>query len=271
MTTDSNPAERPQDAALDAAYDALEAGQPDQGLVEAARIQDVGDRALFEFEAYMMMGMIDAATGALDRAREEIGEDDATVVESEGELALVRWELAEATAAYEAVREVDPAPAVLERLSLLADHRGEYGEADALLIEARKQGDVPGAPLHLDEAAFDAVVEAALAEIPDEFTTHLQNVRIVREPVPFAALVDPSEPAATPPDILGLFVGPTIHDLAEGASAELPPSIYLFQRNLERMCTDSAKLQEEIRITLFHEIGHLLGLDEDEVAGMGLA
>ena len=47
--------------------------------------------------------------------------------------------------------------------------------------------------------------------------------------------------------------------------------IYLFKRNLERMARDEAHLAEEIRITLFHEIGHLLGLDEDEVASMGLA
>ena len=37
------------------------------------------------------------------------------------------------------------------------------------------------------------------------------------------------------------------------------------------MARDEAHLAEEIRITLFHEIGHLLGLDEDEVASMGLA
>ena len=74
-----------------------------------------------------------------------------------------------------------------------------------------------------------------------------------------------------PDDRLGLFVGPTIHDLAEDFPAQLPPSIYLFQRNLERMARDEEHLAEEIRITLFHEIGHLLGLDESGVAELGLA
>jgi len=99
----------------------------------------------------------------------------------------------------------------------------------------------------------------------------VRRVRVVREPVPFRELVDPRDPSATPPDILGLFVGPTIHDLAEDFPAQLPPSIYLFQRNLERMARDEEHLTEEIRVTLFHEIGHLLGLDEDGVAELGLA
>ena len=54
----------------------------------------------------------------------------------------------------------------------------------------------------------------------------------------------------------------------EDASAELPPTIYLFQRNLERYAADRDHLREEIRTTLFHELGHLLGLDEDEVDGV---
>ena len=46
--------------------------------------------------------------------------------------------------------------------------------------------------------------------------------------------------------------------------------IYLFQRNLERFADDEEHLREEIRTTLFHEIAHLLGWDEDEVEAMGL-
>ena len=50
----------------------------------------------------------------------------------------------------------------------------------------------------------------------------------------------------------------------------MPPSIYLFQRNLERYARDSEHLRLEIRTTLYHEVAHLLGYDEDEVDAMGL-
>ena len=54
------------------------------------------------------------------------------------------------------------------------------------------------------------------------------------------------------------------------SSGELPPTVYLFQRNLERVCGDREQLVEEIRVTLFHELGHALGFDEEGVARMGL-
>ena len=50
----------------------------------------------------------------------------------------------------------------------------------------------------------------------------------------------------------------------------LPASIVLFQRNLERFARDREELAEEIRVTLVHEVGHFLGLDEDELYERGL-
>jgi len=74
-----------------------------------------------------------------------------------------------------------------------------------------------------------------------------------------------------PPDLLGLYVGMPLsgHEGHEGA-AELPPTIFLFQRNIERACVDEDELREEIVVTLYHELGHALGFDEDGVDAMGL-
>jgi predicted Zn-dependent protease with MMP-like domain len=70
--------------------------------------------------------------------------------------------------------------------------------------------------------------------------------------------------------MLGLFVGSSrLERSNEGA--ELPAAIHLFQRNLERACADREDLVNEVRITLFHEIGHMLGFDEEGVDRMGLA
>ena len=51
----------------------------------------------------------------------------------------------------------------------------------------------------------------------------------------------------------------------------LPPRIHLFQRNLERFAVDREELQEEIAVTLYHELGHYLGLDEEELEELDLA
>ena len=44
----------------------------------------------------------------------------------------------------------------------------------------------------------------------------------------------------------------------------------LFRKNLERVAGDADELREEIRTTLLHETGHFFGMDEDDLAGVGL-
>jgi predicted Zn-dependent protease with MMP-like domain len=46
--------------------------------------------------------------------------------------------------------------------------------------------------------------------------------------------------------------------------------MYLFHRNLERAATTREELEEEIRITVLHEIGHHLGWDEKDLEERGL-
>ena len=47
--------------------------------------------------------------------------------------------------------------------------------------------------------------------------------------------------------------------------------ILLFKRNLEKIASTRAELVEQIQITVKHEIGHFLGMDEEEVERLGLA
>lgn len=264
------PTDEPMDAALEAAYDALEAGRPDEALVEAARSEDPVGRALTECRAQVAMGHLRAAAGALARAAEVLGEDDLDVLELTGEIALSAWDLETAASAFSSVLEAEPEdPWILERLGLLADLRGDFAAGDELADRAGALGDDPSAPVRVSDEAFDAAVEAGMAALAPPFRERVQHARVVREPVPFRELVAPDDPAATPPDILGLFVGASGLDAPLGS--DLPPTIYLFKRNIERASETPEQVAEEIRITLFHEIGHLLGLDEDEVAAMGLA
>ena len=47
--------------------------------------------------------------------------------------------------------------------------------------------------------------------------------------------------------------------------------VILFKKNLEKICRDRDELIDQIQITLRHEIGHHLGLSEEDMERLGLA
>jgi predicted Zn-dependent protease with MMP-like domain len=73
------------------------------------------------------------------------------------------------------------------------------------------------------------------------------------------------------PQTLGLFLGvPRTQALVTEQPLDLD-RILLFKRNLEKICHDEDDLVDQIQITVRHEVGHYLGLDEDDLERLGLA
>jgi predicted Zn-dependent protease with MMP-like domain len=72
------------------------------------------------------------------------------------------------------------------------------------------------------------------------------------------------------PDLFGLFIGTNLRDESVFNVPGLPTAIYIFQRNLERACRSREELISEIGTTLYHELGHYLGLDEDDLYDLGV-
>jgi len=71
-------------------------------------------------------------------------------------------------------------------------------------------------------------------------------------------------------DLLGLFEGSSLADPEPEAAAQLP-RIRLFLDNLWDYAEKKPELfREEVHVTLLHELGHYLGLDEDEISARGL-
>lgn len=258
------------DAPLETASAALDDGRPEDVL---ALLEGLGgpDVDLLAGWAHLDLGEVAAAEARVAQAARSLPADDLDLRWLRAELDLRAWRVEEARAGFEAVLGTAREPAFLERLSLCLDLMQDWPGADALLAEAaRLDPEGSPAPARLTDAAFDEVVAAAITDLSPPFQEALARCRLVTEPVPFAALAPADDPGAVPPDLFGVFTGPDLHELAEDHGALLPPTIYLFQRNLERACAGAEALREEIRVTLFHELGHLLGLDEDQVDAMGL-
>jgi predicted Zn-dependent protease with MMP-like domain len=95
-------------------------------------------------------------------------------------------------------------------------------------------------------------------------------VAITIEDLPGEADLLGAEPPLSP-GILGLFRGaPYGQKASMDPWSHFPSSIVLFQRNLQRFARSREELIQEIRVTLVHEVGHFLGLDEDELYERGL-
>lgn len=260
------------DRAISRAWEMLDRGEPEKALDLMASVDsNAARRWVVEASAKLEQDDLAGARESIDRAASLADlEGDPDYVWTRGEICLREWKLEEAEGLYERVVQDDRSPAVLERLSLCADLRHDHETADRLMREAEELGGELPRPPRLTPQQFEHVIDEAIELLPREFQDALTDVQILIDPVPTRELIVPGESAETPPDMLGLFVGASKLDRSEGDSASLPPQIHLFQRNLERASIDREELIDEIKVTLYHEIGHYLGFDEEGVAEMGL-
>jgi predicted Zn-dependent protease with MMP-like domain len=165
----------------------------------------------------------------------------------------------------------DASGGALDVLARLAEREGDVALADRLIGRARAANpDIPK-PVRLREADFREVVTEALERLPDQFARPLrENLAIVVEPVPPESLLRSADPPLDP-TVLGYYVGVPLPEREPAlAPPPLPDVIYLFQRNLEHECDSREALLAEIATTVYHEVAHFLGFDEDEMQDLGL-
>jgi predicted Zn-dependent protease with MMP-like domain len=120
--------------------------------------------------------------------------------------------------------------------------------------------------IQVTDAEFDRVVETALAGIPEELRKYLENVVVEVHERPSRKLLEEHEAAD---DLLGLYAGHPLVEPTLELPAREPDRIYLFKANLCEACDEVDELEEEIRVTVLHEVGHHFGLDEDQLADLG--
>jgi predicted Zn-dependent protease with MMP-like domain len=156
-------------------------------------------------------------------------------------------------------------------LGLVLERIGNGRGAEERFARARRLApeDFP-APVKLSATAFEAAVEHALEAMPEEVRRYLANVPITVEDLPSDDDLRGSDPPLSP-TILGIFRGAPYGQKGAGDPwSHFPSSIVLYQRNLERFARDREELVEQIEVTLLHEVGHFLGLDEGELFDRGL-
>jgi predicted Zn-dependent protease with MMP-like domain len=104
---------------------------------------------------------------------------------------------------------------------------------------------------------FEDHVRRALDSLPPGIAAALENVAVVvREQHP------------DDPDLFGLYEGTPLPERGDMAGS-LPDRITIYRRPLEEEFDDPSELEDEIRITVLHELGHYFGLDEERLSELG--
>jgi len=256
-------------------YDALEGGDPETALGLAREaLGENPDDPVVRFLAGLACLDLDRADEAILELQSAVKLDpDDAEFRSQLGYALFRGcrfdEAREETS--RALELDDTGPDAHHTAGLLAERLGEYAEADECFARAHGiDAESFPLPLRLDDAAFRKTLDEAREFLNETFRKHLDDATVTVDDLPAEAVLHESTPPMDP-ELLGLFMGvPRSEATSFSPGGEMPPQILLFKRNLERIFPDAGTLREEIGRTLHHELGHYLGLDEDELEAIDL-
>jgi predicted Zn-dependent protease with MMP-like domain len=112
----------------------------------------------------------------------------------------------------------------------------------------------------VDEEQFDALVSAALDQVPAALADLMDNCVV---------LVEDRPPSDGPADLLGLYEGIPLTERGDFYSAVLPDRILIFREPIVAICRTYDEVVEQVHITVVHEIAHHFGIDDDRLHELG--
>jgi predicted Zn-dependent protease with MMP-like domain/Tfp pilus assembly protein PilF len=259
------------------------------GTSELPRVDRVLQSELYYLKSKSLF-YLDDLQGAIflvRRAIKSTGEHPAYSA-FEGHLLFEMGRYVEARRVLESAAACEPdSPHILYSLALVLErvaHEGllaNSGAGDGMSPEAIREASAqafaranaldPGQfplPVEVSDEFFHDAVDEALANLPKSIRDYISNVPVLIEDFPSLDLV---ERERVSPQILGIFIGvPRTEAILTEQTPDLE-RVAIFKRNLEKVCRDRDELVDQIQITVRHEIGHYLGLDENDLERLGLA
>ena len=254
-------------------HDELAVLYSERGRKASLEHKDLKSDAQFALLSAMGFNDLGEPTLALDRAQESLkGEPKNTDASYERAVAL--FELCRFRDAKTAFERLLPDPEhqahAHQHLGLLLEREGKLKQADLHFAQARALSaeDFPE-PQLLSVTAFKGAVAKAVRDLPSDMQKDLAGIPVTAEELPKDEDLLSGDPPLSP-TILGLFRGPPLSEPCTEEAGAPCRSVALYRRNLARAVTSPEELLEQIRVTLLHEVGHLRGEDDLELAARGL-
>ncbi len=122
--------------------------------------------------------------------------------------------------------------------------------------------------MRISRKEFEDAVEKALEMIPEMFRAQLNNMTITVEDLPSQDLLQEMEMS---PDetLFGVYVGVPLPERSVYEPPLYPDVIIIFQEPLMAACHSVKELEDEIAVTVVHELAHYLGLSEERLEELG--
>ncbi|MEK6585602.1 MAG: metallopeptidase family protein [Nitrospirota bacterium] len=118
---------------------------------------------------------------------------------------------------------------------------------------------------HVSFEDFEKLVQQAIADLPLPYATLMESIAVVVEEEPPQDVLEDLE-LDSEDDLLGLYQGQSLAaDSFFGPGGEQPPRISIYRGPILRMCESPEEVVQEVRDTVVHELGHHVGLDDDDM------
>lgn len=111
--------------------------------------------------------------------------------------------------------------------------------------------------IDVSEERFEQLVADALRSLPPEFSSQIKNVAVVVE--------DSTAESA----VLGLYEGIPLTKRTLGYSGVAPDRITIFRLPILARSTTRAEVEEQVRRTILHEVGHYFGIGDRRLRELG--
>lgn len=119
--------------------------------------------------------------------------------------------------------------------------------------------------IQLSRRDFIELVQRAYQQLPPKVMEALDNVDISVEDRPGPEELELLGEEGT---LFGLYTGVPLTE-RYGAYPVLPDRIILYRQPITRACSSTEEVVREIKVTLWHEVGHYLGLSEENLHRLG--
>ena len=116
------------------------------------------------------------------------------------------------------------------------------------------------AMVSVNDEQFQQLVERAVAQIPERFAKHLDNVAFLVADEPSREQMRRGGVLHGRAVLLGLYEGIPLPTRGNGYNGVVPDTISVFRRPHELVARDEAELVALVHQTVWHEVAHYFGL-----------